>query len=335
MNPRHRRLLIPGLLIALLIVVLVSSVVGRAESAETDPVVVSHIDDPRVQESSGLAMSRADDDLAYTINDSDNSPTVYAVRVSTGEVVGATSISGGTLQDTEAIGMGPGGVLWIADTGDNRERRTDVALYALPEPGAGDHSVTAKRYPVTYEGGPANVEALLVDPITGAKSLVSKALLAGTIYALPATLRTDGANRATVVDEGAPSLVTDGSMTADGRHALLRSYVSASVVDTSTWRSVGSEPLPSQPQGESITIERSDRTFLIGSEGERSALIRLPLTIPETTEPSASPTDPAAIQSPPQRSPGDSDGFAGATWFWAAAVMAMLAAIAVAATKRT
>lgn len=336
MNPRYRRLLIPGLLLALLVVVLVSSLVGRAEGATAEPVVVSHIDDPRIQEASGLAISPDHEDLAYTINDSNNSPTVYAVQISTGSVVGTTTVSGGTLLDTEAIGIDGDGVLWIADTGDNRERRTDAALYAIPEPGPGAHRTTARRYPITYENGPANVEALLIDPSTGAKSLVSKSLLGnGTVYALPRTLSDRSANRATVVNQEAPSLVTDGTTTADGRFALLRSYTAAYVVDIATWRSVSSEQLPSQPQGESIAIEQQGRSFLIGSEGERSALIRVPFTVPVATASTPSPIDGATEAPPQQRTPRAGNGFAGATWFWAAGVMVLLVVVSVAATKRT
>ena len=52
MNPRYRRLLIPGLLIALLVIVVVSSVARRADGAEVRPGPVSRITDllgPRAQ----------------------------------------------------------------------------------------------------------------------------------------------------------------------------------------------------------------------------------------------------------------------------------------------
>ncbi len=51
--------------------------------------------------------------------------------------------------DTEALAIDRDGTLWVADTGDNRGQRNDAALYALPEQGRGDHTVTAQRYPIT------------------------------------------------------------------------------------------------------------------------------------------------------------------------------------------
>ncbi|MEJ7633715.1 hypothetical protein [Aeromicrobium sp.] len=337
MNPRHRRLLIPGLLLALLVVVLVSSLARNADGAPTGPVVVSRLSDPRILESSGLAVSQRHEDLAYTINDSGADPVVYAIKISTGAVLGTTTIAGGSLLDTEAIALDGDGRLWVADTGDNQESRGEVAIYAFlePGPGPGDRTVTAKRYPITYESGPVDVEALLIDRRTGAKALISKELVGGRVLSLPDRLSTTGRNEATEDSDGLPLLVTDGTLTADGRYALLRTYTSVLLYDATTWKLISSDEASRQPQGESIAIERSGRSFLIGSEGAGSTLIRMPLTLP-TPQASSGPAtpDPGRGQPSDAEPPAD-NGFAGATWFWAAGVMALLAAIAVAATRRT
>lgn len=296
MNPRHRRLLIPGLLVALLIVVLVASLARRADGATSEPTIVSHLDDPRIAESSGLALSRTHEGIAYTMNDSDNAPYVFAIELSSGRTVGVTRIERTALRDTEAIAIDGDGTLWLADTGDNRGTRTDAALYALPEPGIGDRVVTARRYPITYDGGPQNVEALLVDPVTGAKHLVGKGLLGGTVFALPERLAEDGDNRATALDGSAPPLVTDGSASDDGSRVVLRNYAKAYLIDPADWSVLREVDLPDQPQGESIAIEASARSVLIGSEGADSAIIRVPvdLTIPAHQTP---PTPPATSAS--------------------------------------
>lgn len=336
MNPRHRRLLIPGLLIALLVVVLVSSLARRADGAEAGPDVVSRMSDPRITESSGLAVSVKHDDLAYTINDSGNAPIVFAVKISTGAVVGTTTITGGELIDTEAIAIDGDGELWVADTGDNEENRTDIALYALPEPGPGDHSVAAKRYPLAYPSGPADVEALLINPRTGAKGVVTKGLFAGELLALPSKLSTQKPNQAKLISNEMPAMVTDGAMSANGRFALLRSYSDVHLYDAKTWKSIRSHETPPQPQGESIAIERSQKSFLIGSEGANSALIRIPLTLPKA-EPSATPTPsakPAKQAGTSSTTTGDG-GFAGSIWVWAIGGVALVAAIASAASRRT
>ena len=339
MNPRHRRLLIPGLLIALLVVVLLSSLARRADGAEAGPDVVSRMSDPRITESSGLAVSVKHDDLAYTINDSGNAPIVFAVKISTGAVVGTTTITGSTPVDTEAIAIDGDGELWVADTGDNEANRTDVALYALPEPGPGDHSVAAKRYPLTYPSGPADVETLLINPRTGAKGVVTKGLFAGELLALPKKLSTQKPNKAKSTGHDMPAMVTDGVMSANGRFALVRTYSDVHLYDAKTWKSIRSHRTPPQPQGESIAIERTQKSYLIGSEGANSALIRIPLTLPKVAtpkptakaKPSANPTKGSATSSTGK----DGSGFAGSIWVWVVGGVALVAAIASAASRRT
>lgn len=282
MNPRYRRLLIPGLLLILLVIVLISSLARRADGAEPGPHVVSRMTDPLIRESSGLAISRAHADLAYTINDSGNAPLVFAVQISTGKVVGTTRVEGGELVDTEAIAIDRHGTLWVSDTGDNRNNRTDAALYALPEPGTGNHTVTAKRYPISYPSGHPNVEALLINPRTDAKFFVDKELFGGTAYALPATLQTGHANVPKAVNGGLPGTITDGTFTTDGAYVALRNYGSIYIVNPKTWAILHSEDSPAEPQGEAIAAEASGHSFLVGSEGLNSELIRVAYVKPAT-----------------------------------------------------
>ena len=63
-------------------------------------------------------------------------------------MVGTTSVRDPNWNwlDTEALALRDG-TLWVADTGDNIQQRTDAALYALDEPGPGRHTVVPRRYP--------------------------------------------------------------------------------------------------------------------------------------------------------------------------------------------
>jgi hypothetical protein len=295
MNPRYRRLLIPGLLVLLLVIVVVSSLAQRSDAAEVKPQVVCRLSDPRITESSGLALSRTYDDLAYTINDSGNESLIFAIDLSSGETVGTTRIEGGTLSDTEAMAIDSDGVLWVADTGDNLQQRDDAALYAVPEQGRGDHAVTAKRYPVAYDSDSHNVEALLVHPETGAKLLVSKGLLAGTIYRLPTELSTERKNVAVAQDGVGPAMVTDATYTTDGKFAVLRSYTSIYLLDGAFGAVLSSAPTPGQEQGETITAEA--KSLLIGSEGLESELLRVQIPEPR---PTPVPTPVASTPTPEQ-----------------------------------
>ena len=295
MNPRFRRLLIPGLLVALLVVVLVAAMLGRADGAEpgepVDSTVVSRMNDVRITESSGLAVSSKHEDLAYTINDSGSAATIYAIRISTGEVVGTTSVRDPNWNwlDTEALALRDG-TLWVADTGDNVQQRTDAALYALKEPGPGRHTVVPRRYPVTYEEGPQNVEAIAVPPKSGRILLLSKLSAGGVVHRLPAKLRKNAANVAIPTSRATPAFTTDATYTADGKQVLVRNYAVTEVRDAESWDLVRTDELPDQPLGETIALEPSGRSYLVGSEGLNSALIRV-VVQPDAASPSPTPTE--------------------------------------------
>ncbi len=317
MNPRHRRLLIPGLLIALLVVVVIASLAGRSEAAEaSDPQQVSVIDDPRIVEASGMAASVKFDDLVYVMNDSGEAQMIYAVRVSSGAVVGATTVTNGQWKDSEALSIDGDGTLWVADTGDNLVDRDDAALYSIEEPGEGDRTVTAQRYPVSYEGGAQDVEALLVEPGTGAKYLVSKSFVSATVYALPDELSASD-NVAQPVAR-APAAVTDGAFTPDGSRVLLRTYADVRELDPGDWSEIRSIGTPAVQQGETLAAESGNRTFLIGSEGASSPLIRVAIPPGTAPTPSVTPTpSPSPVPVDANGDPRASQGFAGRAWFGA------------------
>ena len=156
------------------------------------------------------------------------------------------------------------------------EERDDTALYTFPEPGPGDHSVNAKRYPVSYEGGPVDIEAFLVHPKTGEKFLASKDEEApGTLYSLPKKLTRDGDNRATDLDKPVPEDTSDGTFTLVGSQALIRTGDAVHVFDPETWSEVERLSVPEVENGETIAMEPDGKSFIIGSEGDDSPLIRV------------------------------------------------------------
>src|SRR5688500_17749868 len=144
---------------------------GGGNAVDTDAVVADAVvvADPRLSESSALAVSPRDPDLLYTVNDSGHAPVVFVVDRSGGadsQVVGTTSLAGldSPDLDPEAIAVA-GDVLWVADIGDNGADRTDIALYALPAPGRGTATVRPEHYPLAYpEGLRDDAEALVADP---------------------------------------------------------------------------------------------------------------------------------------------------------------------------
>lgn len=290
---------IAGLTLAGLLVV-----VGMAPAPAADNDPVATITDSRIPESSALVQSTVDPDLAYTINDSGNDTVVYVIELDTGDVVGTTSLDVDG-EDTEAMAIGPDGRLYVGDIGDNRDERRQVALYALDQPARGDATVTPEVYQVRYTDGPSNAETLLADPVTGQLSIVTKELLAGSVYRLPNPLHADRVNLArplrNVAVEG---MVTDGAFLPDGTGVLLRTYIDVVVYTFPGWREIDRLDTPRQPQSESLAVWNDGHSVLVGTEKLPSTIyqVRVPRpdwrrlhTGPErTSDPPAAPSDPAA-----------------------------------------
>jgi hypothetical protein len=277
MKSGRRRLLIPALLIALLTVVVVAAAIRRTDAQPKPQPVVPHTQvsvmrDSRITESSGLAASRAHPGIVYTVNDSGDESRIFAVDVDSGKVVGVTSVTNARWRDAEAMAV-LGGDVWVADVGNNSLDRADRALYVFGEQGPGNHRVRATRYPIEFQGRAVDVEAMSIVP--GRIEFYNKSWPVGYAFPLALPLKTDEPNVVRPVARTTPAFTTDASATPDGRYVLARGPVSVEVHEAATWKLVHAEVIPTLELGESITVERSGRSYLIGSEGSESPLVRI------------------------------------------------------------
>jgi hypothetical protein len=138
---------------------------------------------PETRESSGLAVSRAHPGTFWTHNDSGDGARLYALDE--GAALRATfEVSGARARDWESLDIGwcPSDLadadwcLYVADTGDNGEERSTVTLYVVEEPDPATAQATVPQVAsvkLRYEGGPADVEAVAIDP-DGVLALVTK-----------------------------------------------------------------------------------------------------------------------------------------------------------------
>ena len=235
---------------------------------------VSTIVDPRITESSSLAISARFPGIAYTAND-EGKAVVYAVDIASGAVVGTTKLKGALFTDPEGLAIDSQGTLWLADVGDNKKRRSEVALFAFPEQGPGEYKVKPATYRIIYSDGiPRNAEAFLLNPRSGAKYIVTKCKKRpGSLFALPTELRLNTPQVAVDLGIPMPAKITDGAFTADGAWVVLTDGRQAHVLDPVTWAIARSIPLPQVRQGESLAFDPHGKRFLIGSEGKNSPLI--------------------------------------------------------------
>ncbi|GLX96113.1 hypothetical protein [Herbidospora sp. NBRC 101105] len=292
---------------AVLAFALTAAVPAYAEPAPPAPLKAAWkqdrvIDNPKINESSGLYASPLHPGVVWTHNDGAGPATLYAIGPD-GSTVATVTIEGAAAVDTEAMGgfvdQRGNALIYLADTGDNdKTRQAGVTLFVLPEPKVlADTTVTAERYPIVYPDGPQDSEAVLVNPANGNLYFVSKTPTGGAVYGAPASLVPDVANRLERL-VAVPHVISDGLIGYDGR-MYLRGLNKIRIFTDVTGHVVQTIDAPKQPQGESMALSADGKTLLVGSEGEKSAVFAWALPKELVTGPIRKPgpqPDPNAIQ---------------------------------------
>ena len=282
------------------------------------PAQQATLDDPSIDEASGLVVSQTHPGIGWTHNDSGDGPRLFAIELATGVTVADYALAGIEAIDWEDISLSPGrgeqpSMLYIADTGDNLRRRDQVEVHRFEEPRALVangliHDVQTMR--IRYPEGSRDVECLSVLPDGGLVLLTKTLAFSTSVYHVESWQRdTTAAARLA----GAIPLRLSGSARADRvtgcdlseEHGLfvVRTYKHALVfegVRPMTVESLLREPpcvakLPRQEQGESIALSRETppQLFLI------SEYVGEPIwKIPMTTRPATGPQTPASITPP-------------------------------------
>ena len=288
----------PARLLALLVALLVCCAAPAAEAAAKRAFTIR---DSRIKESSGLARDVVAQRY-WTVNDSGDDGVVYALSTS-GRVQGTLTF-GAQPQDVEALAL-EGNRLYVGDIGDNRERRSMITVYHFDDPSPSTGVRGYRAWDFTYEDGPHDAEALLVSP-TGRIYVVTKGTQGG-IYRAPGTLTPTGTNELTRVGD-APAYVTDGTFLPGGDRIALRTYVSVFVLDVGSWKTLAQAATPTQPQGESVTMDLAGDALLVGSEGRRSTVYEMAVPTTRQDVPTASATPPARTPSAtPRSTPAEDD----------------------------
>ena len=242
---------------------------------------------PRITESSGVVVSRTHAGVLWTTNDSGDGPYLYATTL-TGADRGAVRVAGAAAVDWEDLALGPCPVptatcVYIADTGDNRRRRTEVAVYAVPEPtpptGAGDTarvSAPAAVLRVRYPDGAHDVEALFVTT-TGSVYLVTKGGEGGAVVFRVPRGAWGGPGIATAeLVQHLPRAalgggwVTGADVSPSGQRVAVRTYGGISVFSLNEAGELAVRGRPCdihghEPQGEALAF-LDERHFVLTSE---------------------------------------------------------------------
>ena len=246
-------------------------------------------------EGSGMAASVLHDGVVWVVEDgvSDQSlpPVVHGYDPS-GAEVGTVTLAGWNNRDVEAMSIGPGPTVWVADIGDNNAGRESVVVHTFVEPDPlGEITLEPVSYRLRYPDGAHDAETIIVDPVEGRVYIATKSPFGdGALYIAPPDLVAGGTHDLTLVTS-VPSWITDGSFTPDGTQLLLlralpRVSTDALVHDVSRpgggaplgLTQVAEIPLPTQEQSEMLTVTMDGESLLVGSEGRDEPVWSVPLS---------------------------------------------------------
>lgn len=248
-----------------------------------------------LQEASGLAASKLYKDLWYVHNDSGDTARVF-VMTSDGQGKAVINLKDASAIDWEDIARGPcadasKSCIYVTDMGDNKKQRNDYKLYRFEEPAnepSGEMTITPESFDLRYPDGSHNAEALLVHPVTGHMTIVTKtnegaspvyefteALRAGT----PIELKKTGQ----IEPPKGSERFTGGAVHPEGKGILLRTYSNLWYYPMAAGQSVAQAvsgapcafPVADEPQGEAVEWLPDGKGYLTVSEGVRVPLHRV------------------------------------------------------------
>ncbi|MFK7930791.1 MAG: hypothetical protein AB8H79_21590 [Myxococcota bacterium] len=241
-----------------------------------EPRQVGQVSADGLTEISGLAPSRSRDHY-WVHNDSGDGPVLYGLQPD-GTLVQTVEVDVAAARDWEAMATAGDGSLWIGDIGDNKSVRDKVTLHRITkEPASGESRASGPSYDLTYEGGPRDAEALLVD-VDGKVYIIDKQDDGqSTLF----WADTDGgvlrAQGPLTLDGGASLVrtVTAGTISDDGSIIVIRTYFSALAFrrtpNLSIAEALAGTPcelgLPLQPQGETLAFLPNSTDLVTISEG--------------------------------------------------------------------
>lgn len=268
------------------------------------PIITGKISNPEITESSGLAASKCQPDVYWTHNDSGDDAFIYAInrsggRLGTWRVIGASNVD---WEDIALFKDSQGNcTIYIAEIGDNSNKRIEHIIYRLPEPTVtladADSSRQGPRETghseairFSYPDSNHNAETLLIEPKTANIYVVTKSIAGPAgVYRIRSEYGTNQIVKAEKIAEismpAIPNgLVTGGAISPDGRCVVICDYSGAyelTLPDKSKdfdeiWRQPPeSIDVGKRNIGEAITYTADGLSLILTSEGKKSPVIEV------------------------------------------------------------
>ncbi|KAA3618702.1 MAG: hypothetical protein DWQ05_06990 [Calditrichaeota bacterium] len=232
---------------------------------------VSTVENPQINQASGLAASLGNPGILWTHNDKIWGKVIFALDVA-GKSRGAFYIDNPKIRDPEDLAVGPGPLtqisyIYMADIGDNDSKRKVKSILRFPEPEVNWQAQatldTIRAYDTikfTFPDGPRDAETILLDPLTRDLFVISKRERDARVYKIAYPQKIHEINEAVFVAMIGMSMVVSGDISMDGTEILIKTYGSVYY-----WKREGAEPIEKvlqrpattatyfpEPQGEAI-----------------------------------------------------------------------------------
>ena len=272
MNPRTRRIIVTGVLVALVILAILGAIAPAFAEDRTPPEGSTPVVGMAYGSGSStlwLAGPAADDGIVVNADD------------------GRTVAFGGDPVSVQALAW-RGDRLWVGDIGDPSASREFVVVFRLGAFSEGN--LTYHAYDFVYEDGPRDAQAMMISG-RGRIYVVTAGDDPGIYRAELEPSRQEMNTLTRVAD--APAGVTDGVFLSDGTTMALRTDIGIEYIDALTWEPLVTDTIVGAPEGESIAVGPNDQILVGGNPLIRE--VEVPssdttTTVAPSVEPSTSPS---------------------------------------------
>ena len=238
-----------------------------------------------ISEASGIADSKINPGYLWVEEDSGNPPQLYLLD-HTAATVKKIYIKGAANIDWEDIALAAGPdaskkYLYVAEIGDNDAIHTSSAFYRFEEPAATTDTVRVfDVISFTYEDGPRDAEAFLVDDNTKDIYIITKRDAKSRIYKLSYPYSSTSMNTAVFAGTLPYTGVVSAAASSDGKSIIIKTYpalyyysrAAGETMPQSLQKDVTDIAYQLEPQGEAVGFALDNTGFYTLSEkGNASA----------------------------------------------------------------
>lgn len=237
-------------------------------------------------ETSGIAYSIKNPGKIWAHNDSGHPNNIFLIDASTGAIVATYVVLGSSNIDWEdmEIAINPKNgepYLYIADTGDNDEKRPTYDIYRFPEPIYDSvahfgkvttlQNLALDRIRFKYPTGSHDTESMFVDAATGDVYLVTKRDAKSILFVAPFPQKINEIYPIYEVGRLSFRLASAATMSASGERILIKNrqeiFYWTRTLDVPIHECLATTPTKApyvgEPQGEAICFDTNDNYYTL------------------------------------------------------------------------